>query len=412
MDPTPQPRPEASSSTVHAASGISSASCSKRAAWEVAEQLHAGLDEQPACDLLLYFASASHREHFSDVATMLRDEIKPGCSLGVLGEAVLGGASELDGRPGVSALALRLPNADVRPFTYEDLPRMEGPRADEKLGHAVGLQPNSRAMLLLADPFSTPLGVLLPALSTLTSDVEGMGDLPVLGGMASAASKPGDNRLILDDRMYMNGAIGATLSGDFDVSCIVSQGCKPIGKPLVVTKCRRTLIQEFGGRPALEVVAELVSELSERERELARKGLLLGRVIDEYKPYFGRGDFLIRAIIGADPEAGLLAVQDPVRVGQTVQLHVRDAITADEDLELLLAGQQMMGRPQAALMFDCNGRGQRMFDRAHHDTEAVQSIFPDLPLAGFFAAGEIGPVGSQSFLHGHTAVIAFFRDRT
>ncbi len=411
MSSVPHPRPEAEPSTVEASCGISSASCSKRAAWEACEQLHEGLNGDGGCDLLLYFASASHRDHFSEIATMLRDELDPGCSLGVLGEAVLGGSSELDGRPGVSALALRLPNADVRPFTYEDLPRLEGPRADEKLGHAVGMQPNSRVMLLLADPFSTPLGVLLPALSRLPVDVEGMGELPILGGMASAANKPGDNRLILNDRMYMNGAIGATLSGDFDVSCIVSQGCKPIGKPVVVTRSKRTLIQEFGGRPALEVIAEIVAELGERERNLARKGLLLGRVIDEYKPFFGRGDFLIRAIIGADPEAGLLAVQEPVKVGQTVQLHVRDAVTADEDLALLLSGQEVMGRPQAALMFDCNGRGQRMFERAHHDTEAVRGVFPDLPLAGFFAAGEIGPVGSQSFLHGQTAVIAFFRDR-
>jgi small ligand-binding sensory domain FIST len=407
-----QPRPEAESSTIAAACGVSVAECSKRAAWEVCEQLQASWEASSDCDLLLYFASASHREHLSEIATLLRDEFRPGCSLGVLAESVVGGGQELDGRPGVSALALRLPGAEIHPFTYDDLPRLEGARADEKLAHAVGLQPNTRAILLLADPFSTPVSLLLPALSRLVEDAEGIESLPVLGGMASAAAKPGDNRLILNDRMYLNGAIGVSLSGDFDISCMVSQGCKPIGKPVVVTKGKRTLIQELGGKPALEVVGEIVAELDERERELAQQGLLLGRVIDEYKPYFGRGDFLVRAIIGAEPEAGLLAVQEPVKVGQTVQLHVRDAVTAEEDLRLLLDGQEMLGRPRAALMFTCNGRGQRMFETPHHDTAAVRDTFANLPLAGFFAGGEIGPVASQSFLHGHTAVVAFFRDRS
>ncbi|MFG0252107.1 MAG: FIST N-terminal domain-containing protein [Phycisphaerales bacterium JB038] len=411
MMPHSKSRPEAEPSTIAAACGVSVAECSKRAAWEVCEQLQSGWEAGSDCDLLLYFASGPHREHFSEIATLLRDEFRPGCSLGILAEAVVGGGQELDGRAGVSALALRLPNADLWPFTYDDLPRLDGTRAEEKLAHAVGLQPNTRAILLLADPFSTPVSMLLPALSRLVVNAEGIDALPVLGGMASAASKPGDNRLILNDRMYLNGAIGVTLSGDFDVSCLVSQGCKPIGKPVVVTRGKRTLVQELGGRPALEVVGEMVAELGERERQLAQQGLLLGRVIDEYKPYFGRGDFLVRAIIGAEPEAGLFAVQEPVRVGQTVQLHVRDAVTADEDLQLLLDGQEMQGEPRAALMFTCNGRGQRMFEAPHHDAAAVRQAFPEVPLAGFFAAGEIGPIASESFLHGHTAVAAFFRER-
>ncbi|HEB60654.1 MAG TPA: hypothetical protein ENJ06_02415, partial [Phycisphaeraceae bacterium] len=142
---------------------------------------------------------------------------------------------------------------------------------------------------------------------------------------------------------------------------------------------------------------------------LASRGLLLGKVIDEYKDHFGRGDFLIRGIIGADPKAGILAIEEPLRVGQTVQLHVRDATTADEDLKLLLDGQKIHDQPAAALLVSCNGRGKKLFDQPHHDVLAVKQALGDIPLAGFFAAGEIGPIGNRSFLHGHTASLVLFR---
>jgi len=177
---------------------------------------------------------------------------------------------------------------------------------------------------------------------------------------------------------------------------------------LVVTKAEHNVIIEVAGRPALErLVAQAHRSLSEQEVSLLEMGgLHVGRVIDEHREHFERGDFLVRNVIGADRELGALAVSDVVPVGTTVQFHLRDAHTADEDLHLMLDGRQADG----ALVFTCNGRGMRMFEEPHHDVGVLADRLGPLPTAGFFAAGEIGPVGGRNFLHGFTASVALLRD--
>jgi small ligand-binding sensory domain FIST len=191
----------------------------------------------------------------------------------------------------------------------------------------------------------------------------------------------------------------------------VSQGCRPIGQSFVVTKAEQQVIHELGGRPPLEYLHELFSGLSERERNLVNNGLHIGCVINEYRESFGRGDFLIRNCLGVDRKTGAIAAADFFRRGQTVQFHVRDAETADEDLRELLSRTAAEFRPEGCLLFTCNGRGSRMFDVADHDATAVRNAWPDLPLAGFFAQGELGPVGGKNFIHGFTASAALFARR-
>ena len=228
--------------------------------------------------------------------------------------------------------------------------------------------------------------------------------------MSSGASQPGHNALILDKELIRSGSVGVTISGPVQVDIIVSQGCRPIGKPIVVTKARGNVIQELGGRKALDIVQELAGGLDEQERGLLSGGLLVGTVINEYKARFGRGDFLVRNILGYDKEHGAIAVGDIPRVGQTIQFHVRDAETAHEDLQLLLDGQQLKDAPLGAMLITCNGRGSRLFeDEKIRDVPTIRDRLGEIPLAGFFAAGEIGPIGSESFLHGHTAALAILR---
>jgi small ligand-binding sensory domain FIST len=197
------------------------------------------------------------------------------------------------------------------------------------------------------------------------------------------------------------------------VRSVVSQGCRPIGRPLLVTKAEHNVILELGGRPALAQLQEVFESLTDDEQQMVRQGLHVGQVINEYQEQFGRGDFLIRNVQGADPQSGAIGIGDFVRVGQTVQFHVRDAATADEDLNAMLAAAKAGGSREllAALLFTCNGRGTRLFDAADHDAGALARHWQGLPVAGFFAQGEIGPVGGKSFLHGFTASVALFETR-
>jgi small ligand-binding sensory domain FIST len=144
----------------------------------------------------------------------------------------------------------------------------------------------------------------------------------------------------------------------------------------------------------------------------------VGLAIDPTRTRFERGDFLVRGIMGLNQRDRAIAVADFVRRGQTVQLLVRDAESAGEDLRCLIASRSGGAlRPEersaaGALIFSCNGRGSRMFSVPDHDVGCVrEGLAADLPLAGFFAAGEIGPIGRRNFLHGFTASVALFRQR-
>jgi small ligand-binding sensory domain FIST len=206
--------------------------------------------------------------------------------------------------------------------------------------------------------------------------------------------------------VHTDGAVGVLLGGGVRVETIVSQGCRPIGQPLVVTRAEGNAIYELAGRPAYERLVDLCrDELDEEGVRLVNRGLHMGLVIDEHKADFGRGDFLVRNVIGADSEHGVIGVNDEIPVGTTVQYHVRDAATADEDLREMLAGADA----EAALLFTCNGRGIRLFGEADHDAQVLAEALDDAPVAGFFAAGEFGPVGGRNFLHGFTASVALFK---
>jgi small ligand-binding sensory domain FIST len=319
-------------------------------------------------------------------------------------EAVLGGEQEFEGVAGMSAVAMRLPGVVVTPWV--STPQAPIPLgAPGEVSARIRLTHDFRCAIMVGDPFSTPIARLLPALSSCG----GKQPVPIVGGMASGASQPGCNVLVLDDRVFPAGAIGVSLAGDIEVDVVVSQGCRPIGSPSVVTKVQGNLVLELGGRPALDVLRELTEGLEESERSLLNRGLLLGTVIDEHKRPFGRGDFLVRNVLGFDRSRDALVVGDVPRRGQTVQFHARDAVTAAEDLQLLLDAQQLKEPPFAGLLFSCNSRGERLFGEPNHDVSVIRERLGPLALAGFFAAGEIGPVGEQSFLHGHTAAFAILR---
>jgi small ligand-binding sensory domain FIST len=256
---------------------------------------------------------------------------------------------------------------------------------------------------MLVDPYTLPVE---PLLAQISADHPG---LPVIGGFASAGGGPGLAVLMHDGELERQGAVGVALAG-VDVRPCVSQGARPLGPEMVVTAGEGNEIHELASKPALERIREAIEELPPYEKLLAAQGLLLGIVIDENQPEYERGDFLIRGLVGVDEEAGSITVGERVRVGQTVRLQVRDGDSADEDLREALdrKRQELSGPPAGALLFTCNGRGSHMFGRPDHDAVALDEAFAGAPAAGFFCAGEIGPVGDRNFLHGFTATVAVF----
>jgi len=360
---------------------------------EVIGQVLERLGPQP--DLAVLFVTAAHLSQADEIADTVARLLQPHALIGATAVSIVGHDREVEAQPGISLWAGR--------FGPVEAIRLDAVRTGDGMA-ILGVEPeqlrDASAMVLLADPSTFPVDDFVEVVA------REFPRLTVIGGMASAGFGPGANRLVRNGMTHDDGAVAALIGPDDVVSTVVSQGCRPIGDPLVVTRAEQHNVFEIAGKPALTRLDELYRGLSEDDRELLSHGLHIGRVIDEHKLDFSRGDFLVRNVIGADRDAGSIAVGDVVEVGATIQFHVRDADSADEDLRELLAGQTAEG----ALVFTCNGRGIRLFGQPDHDAELVDRLVEGHATAGMFCAGEVGPIGTRSFLHGFTASIALFRD--
>lgn len=361
-------------------------------------------------DLLVVFLTPDYQDEAAQFSRALQLSLSPRVLLGCTCEGVIGGDREIEREPAISVLAAHLPGIALTPFHIgmEEWESLLDANHSAGLRRILGLDtaPPHRtcAYLVLADPFTTPIIELMQAFEELTPHA------PTVGGMCSGAQQAGQNLLFLNGEIREDGAIGVRIAGPIRVDAVVSQGCRPIGKTLLVTRAEGNRIATLSGQNALEMTRDMLSALPESERQLLDNGLLLGVVVNEYQPSFRRGDFLIRPVFGAEKETGAIVVGGSVRAGQTIQYHVRDARTADEDLRALMkqAAQDEVA-PAGGLLFSCNGRGVRLFDMPNHDVRAVLEAVPETPLAGFFAQGEFGPVGGHSFVHGQTLSVVLFR---
>jgi small ligand-binding sensory domain FIST len=387
------------------AAALSTVEPTLQAVEEVCEQTRAQLSGD--ADLAVLFFSTHHARSAATLARTVQERLAPRCLLGGVAESVIGGDREIEESPAVSLWVSRW----ARPLTMVPFHLVlertaDGPSLFGWPDELTGTDPQQSAVLLIGDPFTFPIDLFLRRVSEESPGVR------VLGGMASGIRSAGDCRLLYQDTVKDQGAVGVLLQGPLGLRSIVSQGCRPIGRPLVITRAKDNLILELGGKTPLAQLQQLWTTLTPQEQNLFQQGLHIGRVLNEYQGDFQRGDFLVRNVLALERETGALAITDRVRVGQTVQFHVRDAATADEDLHALLRLDVSAHerKPSAALLFSCNGRGSRLFAQPHHDARVLRAEAGAIPLAGFFAQGELGPVGGQNFIHGFTASIALFEE--
>jgi small ligand-binding sensory domain FIST len=384
--------------TVRIGCGLSTGPDPRLAAIEAGQQAHAALQGARA-GVVCVFASGAHLAAPEATLEGVHEALAPPVLVGCGAGGVVGDGREVEHGTAVAVWAAALGDGRAEAF---HLDVSQGPDAI-----AVGGLPeldDATGVVLLPDPYSFPTDLVLGELARRAPGV------PVLGGIASARTLDGNAALFLGDQLCADGAVGLAFAGVEVMPC-VSQGAAPVGPELTVTAADGHVIRELAGRPALDTLREAIEGLDPDQQALVASGLLLGIVIDGGKPEYEQGDFLVRGVIGADPEAGTLTVGARVHEGTVVRLHARDAVSADRDLRAALGLRREAlggGTPAGALVFTCNGRGEAMFGTPDHDAITLDEELAGAPAAGFFAAGEIGPVGGDPFLHGFTATVAVF----
>jgi len=366
--------------------------------------VRAGWGDERA-DLVVAFVSHHFAPQAEQVPDAVRAAFPAALLLGCTAGGVIGGGHEVEERPAVALTVAHLPGVTLTPFApdADTLPDADAPPQAWHAALGVAASPRPH-FVLLADPFSFPVDALLAGLDYAYPNAT------IVGGMASGARAPGGNTLFCGDRVRHDGAAGVALAGNVRVETIVAQGCRPIGDAMRITRCHENLLLELDDKPPLQILQELLPRLSEADRALVARSVMLG--ID-----IGAGDtqeFLVRNIVGIDPERGALAIGERLRDGQSVRFVVRDAATSAEDLTAHL--QRFAGRDagagaavEGALLFSCLGRGQYLYGAADHDAGLFRDRLGAIPLGGFFCNGEIGPVGGATHVHGYTSAFGLFR---
>jgi small ligand-binding sensory domain FIST len=379
------------------ASALSEHPVASEAIGEVSGAVLEAIGERP--DLVMVTVTRAHAGALEDIVGTIGSVLHPLAIVGAAAESVVGTRREIEETSAISLWAGWIgPLAPVR-LTATRLAD-GGWHFDGWPAH-LGFEPT--ALVLVADPFTFPTSEFLPWLA------ERRPGLPVVGGNASGGRGPGGTRLVHKGGVVSDGASGVLVGAGVDVETLVSQGCRPYGDALTVTRSDRNIIYEVAGVPAMECLVGQITHHLEPDEVVGieSNGLFVGRVVDERIGDPSPSDYLVRGVLGVDRATGAVAVDDRVPLGSTIRFHRRDAGTAHRELAQMLEGRQA----DAGLVFTCNGRGTRLFDEAHHDARAMARSVGPVPVGGLFAGGEFGPVGGHNFVHEFTASMALFRSR-
>jgi len=369
-----------------------------------AENLRAQLGAQPV-SLGLVFMSPKFFPHAPATLEILRVHARIPLLAGCSSTSLVAGAREIENATGIVLALYSLPGAELKGFRFTQK------QVEEADGAAywpleTGMESKrSNGWLVFIDPFH------LDSESWIRSWNAAYAPSPTFGGLASGIFSDQTTQVYLNGDVFEEGGVAVSVGGDVKLSGVISQGCTPIGETWTLTRVEHNLIHQIANRPAYAVLAETVQQLSAADQQKSRGNLFIGLVVNEYLEDFHRGDFLVRQLIGGDPNSGVLAVGALPRAGQTMQFHRRDAAAATEDMgELLKRTKKNLGVTMiyGGCLCCCNGRGQNLFGTPNHDAELVQNEFGPLGLAGFYGNGEIGPVGEKNYLHGFTASLALF----
>jgi small ligand-binding sensory domain FIST len=385
-------------------SAVSERVDTREAVREAALALMADHDRPP--DLVLAFVSPHHSANYRKLPIWVQEDLRPGTFAGCSAAGVIGGGRELENREALSLTAAWLPDSRVRMCHVEinpDRPDTVWPRLLETA------PAEASCLITLVDPYSFDAEGLLDGLDRAYPSTR------KLGGLVSGGAEQRATALFAGTDLLREGALVLALSGNWDLHTVVAQGCRPVGEPFIVTRARGNVIRELNaGKPA-EVLRRLYENMSARDHTLFNTSLFLGIDMGDQKSRYQAGDFLIRNVLGIDPDSGAMAIDAKVRDYQVVQFHLRDNEASAQDLIQRLRALSAAHPPEkirGALLFSCLGRGERLYGSPNHDSDAFAQRVSPVSLSGFFSNGEIGPVGPKTYLHGYTSVFAVFCDRS
>ena len=219
----------------------------------------------------------------------------------------------------------------------------------------------------------------------------------LVGGLTSSRSR----NLQIADSVSEGGISGVAFSDSVVIATRLTQGCTPMGPKHRITRCQRNILQSIDDRPALEVFREDIGDLGDDLNRIGSR-VFAGLPI----PGSDTGDYLVRNLVGIDPESQLVAIGDIVQSGGSIMFCRRDRESAQQDMKRMLKSirEGLYTTPRGGVYYSCLGRGEGLFGEGSAELRMIADELGEFPLAGFFCNGEI----SHNRLYGYTGVLTLF----
>lgn len=333
------------------------------------------------------FVSANYLPHIAEFCEILRVDGHIQDIVGCTTSGRIEAGSEFEGGSGFSIMACQGEFGEPLSLAADDS----------------GMVTGGNGCIVLANPFEF---MIEDWIASFNGHCPGTS---LLGGLASGGNAEEVSVFINGNTVH---AVAVPVLGRTALVPALSQGCRPIGEPFTVTRADNNVIYALGGQPAYRALERAFETLSDDEKSNARGNLFAGLAGSEYIHEFNSGDFLVKSIIGADPDSGAVVIAGIPRIGQTLQYQIRNPGAAIEDLARGFEPARLAKRrAYGALLFACLGRGKNFFGTANRDASEIAEALDNKPVAGCFCNGEIAPVRGLNALHGYTAAAAVFVEK-
>jgi small ligand-binding sensory domain FIST len=381
---------------IHAAVGVSTHTNTARAALDAAQQVLEQLGDQRP-DWCVVFVTDEHAAFLASMQESLIEVLGTPYIVGCSVAGVLACGKEFEDGPALGLLAVHSDQLRGTPFLFRDTGD-HGLTAATRLGQRmVGSRDSGDVLVVWPDPYHVRPDHLITGLDAI------LPGLPVVGGAASARVN-GATFQFCGTETADAGISGLRLGGDFRHTVAVTHGCAPLTKPFRATRVHENLILELDGRPAFDVLSEHAPPDLMQDLSAAIQHLFVGLLPSGAE----ENDYLIRNIVAADPDTGVVGISDRVEEGQQLVFSRRERDAAKRDLVQTLdrvSSAEAAGDYRFGLYFNCLARGQALYQEPGIDAAEIHRALPDVPILGFFCNAEIGPLKGENQLFTYTGVL-------
>lgn len=393
---------------IKAGVGISNIENSVQAAREASGKAMqmAGIEKS---DWALVFCTFPHRANYEEVLRTVSEVIRTTNISGCSALGVLSNEKEIEAQPGIAVLTVSSDEISAKPFIVHQL-GAGGLKAGEEIGTSLkSIADKASLLTLLPDPFYIHPDLIFQGIRSK------IGDIPIVGASASEDPRINDTFEFYRQTVASGAASGFLFSGEFSYSIDITQGCKLVGESFVVTSSNKNVILELDGTPAFEKLKEVIPDALVKD-----PNSIMRLIYAAFPPVRGGteitgSEYLVRNLIGLDPEKGAIAVSENIEPGQVISFTTRNPDAAREDLKQMLERVTSCRNDKKpykfGIYFNCCARGTSLYGIEGIDTAYINNALPDVPIIGFFGNAEFAPLSQRNHLFTYTGVLVLFSEK-